>query len=316
MRILITGGFGYIGGYLGMYLNTFGHEITLATRNTINSTEWISYAKGKTINWDSKSSILKCCEDIDVVIHSAGMNAKDCELDPVEALNFNGKATERLANAVLQTNVKKTIYISTAHVYASPLVGDIDEESPLLNKNAYAISHAMGELAVLNLNKSEKCQGIVLRISNGFGAPRHRGVKCWDLVVNDLCKQVVTKQKLYLKSDGNQYRDFIGLEQIGYAVKEFVNKEYLCRNKIYNIGSGKTKTVLEMAKLIQERAQIILGYKPQLEINPSKQNLNYEKFNYKVNKINSLGIIFHYNNFLNEIDSLLMYCKESFIKKN
>ena len=63
--------------------------------------------------------ICTACLDVDVVVHAAGMNAKDCLADPVAA-HFNGVATARFAAAASKAGVEKFIYLSTIHVYASP----------------------------------------------------------------------------------------------------------------------------------------------------------------------------------------------------
>ena len=67
------------------------------------------------------------------------MNAQDSLIDPKEAIEFNGRSTERLVIASIDAKVSKFIYLSTAHVYCSPLHGEISEESPILNKHPYAL---------------------------------------------------------------------------------------------------------------------------------------------------------------------------------
>ena len=106
-------------------------------------------------------------------------------------MDFNGVATKRLVEAASRAGVKKFIYLSTAHVYASPLVGTITEQTLPNNSHPYASSHLAGESAVLNADERGVIQGVVMRLSNAYGAPMHKGVNCWMLVVNDLCRQAV-----------------------------------------------------------------------------------------------------------------------------
>ena len=84
------------------------------------------------------------------------MNSQDCANDPVAALEFNGVATTRLVSAALSSGVKKFIYLSTAHIYSSPLVGKISEETYPKNFHPYATSHLAGEMAVLKAYKKKK----------------------------------------------------------------------------------------------------------------------------------------------------------------
>jgi len=129
-----------------------------------------------------------------VVILAAGMNAQDCLANPVAALDFNGVAIARFVGAAARAGVKRCIYLSAAHVYASPRVGNISEETCPKNLHPYATSHLSGEYAVLAANDRREMQGFVLRLSNAFGPPTSREVKCWSLVTNDLCRQAIEKK--------------------------------------------------------------------------------------------------------------------------
>ena len=88
-------------------------------------------------------------ENVDVVIHTAGMNAQECASDPEQALAFNGTVTADLVSSAVKQGVQKFIYLSTAHVYKEPLVGTISESSQTTNTHPYATSHLAGEIPVL-----------------------------------------------------------------------------------------------------------------------------------------------------------------------
>ena len=138
MRILITGGLGLIGGRLGQHLHQAGHQVILGSRNTCNPPDWLPQAEVAETDWKVDSSLEQICNGVDVLIHAAGMNAQDCVADPVAALEFNGLATARLLASAICAGVKRFIYLSTAHVYASPLVGTINEDTCPRNLHPYA----------------------------------------------------------------------------------------------------------------------------------------------------------------------------------
>ena len=120
MKILITGGLGFIGGRLGIHLSKNSHEIVLGTRRNLNSPVWLPNVKMAVIDWESDESLIKACLGADLVIHAAGMNAKDCELDPEGALNFNARATAKLLAAAISSDVKTFFYLSVLiHPYLS-----------------------------------------------------------------------------------------------------------------------------------------------------------------------------------------------------
>ena len=170
MRILISGGFGFVGGRLGQHLQEAGHQIVLGSRKLTAPPEWLRKAKVVKMDWNDYDSLASVCVGSDVIIHAAGMNAQDSLANPAEALAFNGVATARLLDAGCKASVQRFIYFSTAHVYSSPLEGTITEETCPRNLHPYATSHLAGESVVLYANQQKKIEGIVLRLSNAFGA--------------------------------------------------------------------------------------------------------------------------------------------------
>jgi UDP-glucose 4-epimerase len=316
LRILITGGFGYIGGRLAIYLANAGHEIHIATRSLNISSNWIPKVKVVNISWNDHKALEYACSDVDIVIHAAGMNAQDCVTNPEEALNFNGLTTGRLVQAAIKASVKKFIYLSTAHVYRSPLIGTITEEACPTNPHPYATSHLKGEQAVLTANKYTELQGVVLRISNAFGPPAYKEVNCWMLLVNDLCKQAIQKRKLFLKTNGLQQRDFISLTEVCKIIEHFVNNDILCKGpQIFNIGSGISKSVILMAELIQHQCFKILGFKPELNFIENKIDQQQPQLVYVNQKLKELGFDYQDKDTTEEIDRLLMFCEIAFANK-
>ena len=312
MRILITGGFGFVGGRLATHLAQVGHQIILGTRHSTASPEWLPQAEVAKIAWDDEEALERSCDGVNVIIHAAGMNAQDCATDPITALAFNGLATAKLVAAASRASVKKFIYLSTAHVYASPLVGVITEETCPRNLHPYATSHLAGEHAVLSASSREKLQGVVLRLSNTFGAPMHKDANCWMLLVNDLCKQAVQMRQLVLQTSGLQHRDFIGLAEVSYVVEELVGYNLLEQAKVFNVGAGVSLSVIAMAQLIQQRCTEVLGFLPELQLKHSGVNEQSPTLTYSAHNLKTLGISCKSKSNTAEIDKLLQFCQTSF----
>jgi UDP-glucose 4-epimerase len=315
MRILITGGFGFVGGRLAVHLAQAGHQITLGTRHSIAPPDWLAQAEVTKISWDDEAALVHVCMGFDVIIHAAGMNAQDCAADPVAALAFNGLATAKLVAAASRTGVKKFIYLSTAHVYASPLIGILTEETCPRNLHPYATSHLAGEQAVLNAHQRSELQGMVLRLSNAFGAPMHKDANCWMLLVNDLCKQAVQTRQLVLQSSGLQQRDFIGLTEVCCVAERLVDTDQLKQENVFNVGAGLSQSVLAMAKLIQQRCTKVLGFLPELQHKQSGIDGHYPTLTYHTNNLNTLGISCSSLDDSLEIDRLLQFCQALFTQK-
>ncbi len=312
MRILITGGLGFVGGRLATYLSSFGHQIVIASRSKHDPPIWLPTARMIQLNWDVESSLREACENIDVVVHAAGMNSRDCEKNPEKALEFNGSATQRLVNASVAAQVKRFVYLSTAHVYGHPLNGSITEDTTPKNQHPYATSHLAGEEAVLAASIGGKIDGIVLRFSNVFGAPTHKDVNCWMLLVNDLCKQAIMTQRIIIRSSGAQQRNFLTMSDACIVIASAIFNDIEIRvPKILNVGSGESTTIFEMAITIQERCQEVFGIFPQIETLSPEKKLDYPKLSYgSLFRLSVLDKI--KNDKKREIDALLNFCKDSF----
>jgi len=80
-------------------------------------------------------------------------------------------------------------------------------------------------------------------------------------------------------------------------------------NTIFNVGN-KTISIIEMANIIQKRCKLILGFLPELEIK-KKENIEFENFQYKTDKLDSIGFKSQIS-YEKEIDDLLIFCKNHF----
>lgn len=310
MRILITGGMGFVGGRLAAYLLQAGHHVVIGSRQADSPPDWLPQAEVVQIRWDDSSALEQSCKGVDLLIQAAGMNAQDCAADPVAALEFNGLATARLLAAAIRAGVPRFIYLSTAHVYASPLAGTITEDTCPRNLHPYATSHLAGENAVLYAAKIGIIESIVLRLSNVVGAPMHKDVNCWTLLTNDLCKQAGQKKQLILHRNAGQHRDFIAMSEVCRAINWLLSGDFINSNgDIFNIGSAKTISLMDMAKLIQGRSEINFGHRP--EINCSTNNDAKRDFLFSNKKITSRGLDIG-SDLISEIDRLVLFCERKF----
>ena len=316
MRILITGGFGFIGGRLAKYLSSAGHQVVLGSRNETHIPNWLPEAEVVQIEWSDESALESSCEGVDIIIHAAGMNAQDCAADPLGALEFKGVTTERLITAANRVGVKKFIYLSTAHVYASPLVGTITERTLPCNPHPYASSHLAGEFVVLNAAERGEIQSIVMRLSNAYGAPMHKDVNCWKLVVNDLCRPAAQTRRLVLQTSGLQQRDFVCMTEVCQVAEALIIADVgSLKNSIFNVGSGGSQSVLEIATLIQQRCSIVLGFEPFPDFKQAYADEEQPRLLYLSDHLTSLGIGTKNLDKVIELDELLRFCHRVFPKE-
>lgn len=311
MNLLITGASGYLGGcFVNFFNNNFkDYNLFLTTRDSKNIP---NFNKNKIIelDWDDDLQLQNALKNIDVVIHTAGLNSKDANKSLYDAINFNSFCTHKLLKYSIKNEVKKFIYLSTYHVYSNDLNSLYSENSFLAGTNNYSLSKIIGELSIKAALDQKLIEGCILRISNGFGVPGNNNLECWNLFVNQICKQAIIENKIEIKSDFNLQRNFIPVSQICLIVSLLVIKNI--NEVIFNVGSNNNYSLLDMAKLIKKRYEKL--YNKELKINLVDkfilEPLNNDFF-LSVNRINqclSLPLI----NFELEIDMLLKYCFSKF----
>lgn len=277
---MITGGMGYVGGRLSAFFSGIdGYSVTALSRKSID------FPLPANLEVRHPNDVDQLTPDI--VIHLAALNEHECVAYPQKAIEFNIGGTLGWLEWSREKGVKKFIYFSTAHVYAKPLVGFIDEHSKPLPIHPYAITHKAAEDYTLAWANEYQIDTTIVRLSNSFGAPAYPTADRWTLLVNDLCQMAVNERKMILHSDGMQQRDFICLSDVCTAVENILNKPTSA--EIYNLGLGRSSTVWDMALEIQSTAEEVLGFRPELQRKTPNEHLSPLELEYNSDKLKSLG---------------------------
>ncbi len=313
-RVLLTGGLGYVGGRLGLALRKVGWVVRCGTRRSgLSAPAWFPGLQLVHLNWESIESLTQACQEVDSVIHLAAMNEVESICDPVGALKVNGLASLRLLEAAKLAGVRRFVYFSTAHVYGSPLQGNIDETTLPKPVHPYAISHKVAEDFVLAAHERKEIEGIVVRLSNSFGVPVTPDINRWTLLVNDLCRQAAKSGELHLNSSGAQLRDFITLDDVTRAVNHLLQISTVqLADGLFNLGSGKTMSILEMTKRIAGRWQALTGREIPI-VRHADVSIPPPELNYRCDKLVATGfeLVSEVNR---EIDDTLKLCLKAFGK--
>ena len=313
-QILITGGFGYVGGRLAQHLAATGsYHLKLTSRRAPEAwPAWSAGMQGVSTDLSDPADLASLCHGVHTVFHLAAANEHACAADPELALEVNGRRSERLLQAAIDAGVRHFVYFSTAHVYGSPLQGRFDEMMPVEPVHPYASSHRVAEEAVLAAQAEDRIKGLVLRLSNGFGAPGDAAVDRWTLIVNDLCRQAVVDGKLVLKSSGLQQRDLVTLHDICRAVRYLIGLDpKRWGDGLFNVGGEMPLTVLEMAQLIAERAEAVLGRRPPIDRPDPQAGEQTGAIDYRIDKLKETGFVLK-GDAAAEIDATLQLCRDAF----
>ena len=315
--VLLTGGFGNLGGRLSSYL----HEqkkfnIRLGSRATRKAPTWAPDAQTTRLDVLDLASLANSLEGVAIVVHLAAMNDIECAKAPELAQIINVKGTRNLLESAIGSGVGKIIYLSTAHVYASPLVGTISESNIPHPRHPYSTTSLEAELLIKEAHDAHKIVGIRVRCANGFGAPMDPTVNIWQVLVDDLCRQATEHGTLTLKSHGDQERNFVPLQDICTAISHLINlDEQHVSDGLFNLGHKDSSSVWEMAQRIARRCEAVLGFLPPIYRPPAEPNEKPQSLDYRSEKLRSTGFV-PVGDLDAEIDQLLKFCVREFPRRS
>lgn len=313
---LITGGFGYLGGRIAQALATNpGLSLRLGTRRPHPAPpEWLRTCEPVPMDLMADEDLAAACAGVSCVVHLAALNENDSASDPEQALLVNALGALKLLRAAEHAGVERFIYFSTAHVYGAPLTGTITEKTVPRPAHPYATTHRAAEDFVLAAHDRRVLTGIVVRLSNGFGAPAHPEVNRWTLLANDLCRQAVATGALQLRSSGLQQRDFITLSDVGRAVDHLIALPAdICGDGLFNLGGESPLRIIDLTEQIAVRCNTVLGFIPPIlrpEPLPQEESLPLD---FRIDKLTRTGFSLE-GDFAGEIDATLRLCQQAFGK--
>ncbi|MGH8671610.1 MAG: NAD-dependent epimerase/dehydratase family protein [Burkholderiales bacterium] len=315
--VLVTGAFGYLGGRIAASLTKVAnYRLFLGSRTPpIDPPAWLPSGKPVQLDLENAESLCAACARVTHIIHLAATNEIDSEADPERALLTNGLGTLKLLRAAERAGVKRFIYFSTAHVYGSPLSGNITENTLPRPVHPYAITHRAAEDFVLAARRRKTIEGAVIRLSNGLGYPIQPQVDRWTLVGNDLCRQAILQKKLTLRSSGLQKRDFIALSDVARAALHMLElPESELGNGLFNLGGQCSMRIVDLAERIKYRCSVVLHYSPAIVRPAAAADETSPDLDYRIDKLRATGFALQ-GDLNHEIDGTLALCRQVFQKE-
>ena len=291
MKILVTGATGYVGGRLVQFLSERGHRIIGTTRQHPQSLNgWPPTARLVTLNAiDLSAPDLDLIGQVDAVIHLAAANEIRSAQDPEAAMLETCGATRRLLEACIACQVKRFIFLSTTHVYASPLEGHFDERSLTRPAHPYAISHKAGEDYVYAANKAGRISGITVRLSNSIGAPAWRNVDRWTLVGNDLARQAIETGEILIKAP-NQWRDFIPMTDVCLGIDLLLAAAPAALGDgIFNLAGDLPLRIIDIGSYMVAAAEAVMGSSIALKTAVAVETAGAPVYTLGIDRLVSLG---------------------------
>lgn len=233
MKVLITGGAGYLGSVLVGRLLEYGHSVVVLDKLLFNQTSLLQYtsnSKFKFIHGDVRNvtELEILCKDVDLIIPLAAIvGFPACAAEPELAYEINYKQIENIVKFTKGRNVK-IIYPNTNSGYGIGS-GELEctEESPLTPISVYGKTKCLAEELLL-----KETDAIILRLATVFGvSPRMRT----DLLVNDFTYKAIT-DKYIVVFEKEFKRNFIHIQDVAYTFCFMIEKWNKCKGEVYNVG--------------------------------------------------------------------------------
>jgi UDP-glucose 4-epimerase len=266
MKVLVSGGAGYIGSHTVRQLGEAGHDIVVID-NLSTGHEWaISYGKlekGDLADVDFIQQVF-ARENFEAVLHfAAAIVVPESVTNPLKYYSNNTRNTLNLLGAVNRYKVPRMVFSSTAAVYGMPKDAEIDENTPLNPINPYGASKMMSERMITDLAVASGLNYTILRYFNVAGADLQSRIgqatpEATHLIkVACECVQGVRQgMKVfgtdYATRDGTCIRDYIHVEDLASAhVAALNHMKKTGESNILNCGYGHGFTVKEVIETVK-----------------------------------------------------------------
>ena len=286
MKVLVTGGCGFIGSHTCVELLESGYEVVIvdnlsnSKKDVVNKIETItnkkvSFYEVNVCDFKELDKIFEA-EQIDAVIHFAGYKAVGESVSkPIMYYRNNLDSTLTLIEVMTKHNIKKLVFSSSATVYGDPEKLPITEDFPLHTTNPYGTTKLMIEMILRDLYKSDNEWSIaLLRYFNPIGAHKSGLIgENPNGIPNNLMPYIVkvaNKELPQLSIFGNDYdtkdgtgvRDYIHVVDLAKGHIKAIEKVSKDRGiDAYNLGTGKGYSVLEIVNTFMKVNNVDVPYK-------------------------------------------------------
>ncbi len=256
MRILITGGAGFIGSHLCEKYTTEKHTVicldNFMSGNLMNIRHLLDYRNFKLVKGDIRDFDLldRMVRDVDVVFHlAAQVHVDRSYIEPKLTYDVNVLGTQNILEAAKMHDVKKLIYASTSEVYGSAIYAPIDEKHPLNAPHPYGASKIAADRMCYAYTRTYGMNIAIVRNFNVFG-PRQRDLG-YGGVISIFTRRVLSNVPPIIYGDGLQKRDYTYVKDTVAAYDLVLNYEEPITEPI-NFGSSAEISIIDLANMIIE----------------------------------------------------------------
>jgi len=254
MKVIVTGGAGFIGSHLVDRLLVDGHEVTVLDNFSTGRPENLKHQENEKrlrlieVDIQNREAIQEYFKDVDWVFHLAALADIVPSIEkPEEYFRSNVDGTFAILEAVRQSGVKKFLYTASSSCYGIPDIYPTPETAEIRPQYPYALSKNLGEQLVMHWGRLYKIPVISLRLFNVYG-PRSRTSGTYGAVFGVFLAQKLAGKPFTVVGDGNQTRDFTYVTDVADAFVCAAESGIL--NEIFNVGSGGTYSINRLVELL------------------------------------------------------------------
>lgn len=257
MKSIVTGGAGFIGSHIVDQLVDLGHEVIVIDNESSNSRDQYYYnSRARYHKYDLKEKNNSLYDylfyEVDYVFHlAAEVSIPYCITNPYESIENNILSTMNVLEASRRNNIKRFVFSSTSAVYGNTLFLPSVETNPTMALNTYSASKLTGEELCKMYYSLYGLNTVIFRYFNVYGE-RQPTMGQYAPVMGIFMRQRKNGEPLTIYGEGYQSRDFIHVKDVAQANVIAAQTTLSKYGEIFNVGSGSSITIEEIANLISK----------------------------------------------------------------
>ncbi len=284
MKILITGGAGFIGSHLVEHFQGKAQVCVLDNlrsgfKKNLDGFD-CAFIEGSITD---RVVVKEAVEGVDIIFHLAAMiSVPESMFNPIECVDINTTGTLIVLEEAAKAGVRKLCFSSSSAIYGdNPIVPKTEQMLPE-PKSPYAVTKLDGEYYCKMFNDEGRLKSACMRYFNVFG-PRQDPKSQYAAAIPIFIEKALNNEPLIIYGDGKQTRDFVYVKDVVAA------NEYLAENDdlsgVYNVAYGKSITINELAKKIID----LTASKSEIEYAPIRPG-DVKHSRAAIEKLNTAGL--------------------------
>ncbi len=256
MRVLVTGGAGFIGSHLVELLLARGEEVVVlddfstGKRENLPTHHKLNVLEGDVAEAEDVRAALEGC---DAFVHLAAVASVEASVrDPLATNRTNLRGSIQLFEAAAELGVRRGVYASSAAVYGDSQELPLEESATKRPLSPYAADKLAGEHYLAHYRRNGKIDGVAFRFFNVFG-PRQDPSSPYSGVISVFLDRAANGAPITVFGDGEQTRDFVYVGDVVAALAQALiraDDDPLDELPVFNVGRGESVSLLQLLELV------------------------------------------------------------------